>query len=84
MLILMVRLLNVIHMKTFTNKIQMSQLIYRSQSSDSALRAWPLKKTLCKIYLHEDEPCSEIDKIICSTLCFHDGQMAADEMATIL
>ena len=71
-------------MKTFANKISESQLIYKSQLSDSALRAWPLKKTLCKIYLYEDKPCSDIDKIICSTLYYHGGKLAADDLATIL
>lgn len=80
----MVRSLNAILMKTFANKISESQLIYKSQLSDSALRAWPLKKTLCKIYLYEDKPCSDIDKIICSTLYYHGGKLAADDLATIL
>lgn len=80
----MVKSLNVIHMKTFANKISEAQLIYKSQSSDSALKAWPLKKTKCKIYLHEDEPCSDIDQIICSTLYFHDGTLKADDLATYL
>ena len=71
-------------MKTFANKISESQLIYKSQSSDSALRAWPLKKTLCKIYLYEDKTCSDIDKIICSTLHYHGGKLTADDLATIL
>lgn len=71
-------------MKTFANKISESQLIYKSQPSDSTLRAWPLKKTLCKVYLYEDNPCSNIDKIICSTLYYHGGKLASDELATIL
>lgn len=40
----MVKSLNAILMKTFANKISESQLIYKSQPSDSTLRAWPLKK----------------------------------------
>ena len=71
-------------MKTFANKISEAQLIYKSQSSDSALKAWPLKKIKCKIYLHEDEPCSDIDQIICSTLYFHNGTLKADDLATYL
>ena len=61
----MAKSLNAILMKTFKNKILKSQLIYKSQRTDSALKAWPLKKTKCKIYLHEDQPCSDIDQIIC-------------------
>lgn len=80
----MVKSLNAILMKTFSNKILESQLIYKSQPSDSTLRAWPLKKTSCRIYLHEDEPCSDIDKIICSTLYFHDGKLKAEDLATFL
>lgn len=80
----MERLLNAILMKTFTNKISESQLIYKSKSSDSALKTWALKKTKCIFYLHEDEPCSDIDKIICSTLYFHDGKLKTDELATFL
>lgn len=80
----MVKSLNAILMKTFANKISESQLIYKSQPSDSTLRAWPLKKTLCKVYLYEDNPCSNIDKIICSTLYYHGGKLASDELATIL
>lgn len=71
-------------MKTFESKILESQRVYKSQSSDSALRAWPLKKTKCKIYLHEDESCSDIDQIICSTLYYHDGTLVAEDLATFL
>ena len=80
----MAKSLNAILMKTFKNKILKSQLIYKSQRTDSALKAWPLKKTKCKIYLHEDQPCSDIDQIICSTLSFHNGKLRADDLATIL
>ena len=71
-------------MKTFENKISEAKLIYKSQLSDSTLRAWPLKKTKCKIYLYEDELCSDFDKIICSTLYFHDGTLKANDLATFL
>ena len=40
-------------MKTFKDKIIQAQLIYKSQSTDSALRAWPLKKTKCEVFCYE-------------------------------
>lgn len=61
----MVKSLNAILMKTFANKISESQLIYKSQPSDSTLRSWPLKRLCAKYILYEDNPCSNIDKIIC-------------------
>ena len=75
---------NAILMKTFENKILGAQLIYKSQPSDAALRAWPLKKTMCKVLVYEDEPCSDLDTIICSTLYYHDDKLSANELATIL
>lgn len=80
----MVRLLNAIRMKTFNNNILEKKLIYKSQDSDSAMKTWTLKKTKCKIYLYEDESCSDIEKIICSTLYFHDSKLSINELATIL
>ena len=71
-------------MKTFKDKIIQAQLIYKSQFTDSALRAWPLKKTKCEVFCYEDVSCSDIDTIICSTLHYHDDVLAAEELATIL
>lgn len=76
--------LNAILMKTFENKIIQAQLIYKSQSTDSALRAWPLKKTKCEVFLYEDVSCSDIDTIICSTLHYNNGVLSAEELASIL
>ena len=80
----MVRSSNVTHMKIFENKILQSKLIYSSQVSDAAFRTWTLKKTKCKILLYEDELCSDLERIICSTLNFHEDIMKLDELATIL
>ena len=80
----MAKLLNAIHMKTFENKILESKLIYKSNDADVALKAWPLKKTKCTVYLYEDVPCSDIETIICSTLNYNDGVLSAEELATIL
>ena len=71
-------------MKTFKDKIIQAQLIYKSQFTDSALRAWPLKKTKCEVLCYEDVSCSDIDTIICSTLHYHNDVLAAEELATIL
>jgi hypothetical protein len=71
-------------MKTFENKIITAQQIYKSQNLDSALKAWPIKMTKCKILLYKDEPCSDIDIIICSTLYSHDCILSANDLATIL
>ena len=80
----MVRSSNVTHMMIFENKIRQSKLIYSSQVSDAAFRTWTLKKTKCKILLYEDELCSDLERIICSTLNFHEDIMKIDELATIL
>ena len=71
-------------MKTFENRIAESHCIYKSQTSDSSLRVWPLKKTKCKLYLYEDVPCSDFERIICSTLHLHNDVLKADDLATIL
>lgn len=71
-------------MMTFGNKLISSKQVYQSRPEDTALRAWPLKKTMCKIYLYEDEPCSDMDTIICSTLYKHHNRLPADGLATIL
>ena len=76
--------LNAILMKTFKDKIIQAQLIYKSQSTDSALRTWPLKKTKCEVFLYEDVSCSDIDTIICTTLHYHNGVLPAEELASIL
>lgn len=76
--------LNAILMKTFEDKIIQAQLIYKSQSTDSALRTWPLKKTKCEVFLYEDVSCSDIDTIICTTLHYHNGVLPAEELASIL
>ena len=76
--------LNAILMKTFEDKIIQAQLIYKSQSTDSALRTWPLKKTKCEVFLYEDVSCSDIDTIICSTLHYNNGVLSAEELASIL
>ena len=71
-------------MKTFENKILESNLIYKSGATDVALKAWPIKKTKCNVYIYEDVPCSDIETIICSTLCYNGGALSSDELATIL
>lgn len=71
-------------MKSFKNKISESQLIYKSTSSDLALKAWPMKKTMCSMYLYEDMPCTEIEIIICNTLNYNNGVLSSEELATIL
>ena len=71
-------------MKTFNNKILESQLIYKSQADDTALKAWPLKRTLCEIRMYEDVPCTDLDRIVCSTLYFNDGELSAKELASIM
>ena len=76
--------LNAILMKTFKDKIIQAQLIYKSQSTDSALRAWPLKKTKCEVFCYEDVSCSDIETVICSTLHYNDDVLSAEDLATIL
>ena len=76
--------LNAILMKTFKDNIIQAQLIYKSQSADSALRAWPLKKTKCEVFCYEDVSCSNIETVICSTLHYNDDVLSAEELATIL
>lgn len=76
--------LNAILMKTFKDKIIQAQLIYKSQSTDSALRAWPLKKTKCEVFCYEDVSCSDIETVICSTLHYNDHALSAEDLATIL
>ena len=76
--------LNAILMKTFKDKIIQAQLIYKSQSTDSALRAWPLKKTKCEVFCYEDVSCSDIETVICSTLHYNDDALSAEDLATIL
>ena len=65
-------------MKTFKDNIIQAQLIYKSQSTDSALRAWPLKKTKCEVFCYEDVSCSDIETVICSTLHYNDDVLSAE------
>lgn len=71
-------------MKTFSNIATESQLIYKAGTTYSPIKTWSLKKTTCDVLMYEDVSPSDLDTVICSTVCYNGGTLSILELATIL
>ena len=64
--------------------IENGQLVYQSKENDIPFRNWSLKKTQCNVSYYETYPLDDIDRIICSIIYKHEGEIDESEIAAML
>lgn len=64
--------------------IENGQFVYQSKENDIPFRNWSLKKTQCNVSYYETYPLDDIDRIICSIIYKHEGEIDESEIAAIL